>query len=114
VNGKIFSSPRERFLTGRNTLPQTPVIAPHTEPLQTWPNACNNPCASQSPSNACQIGARVMQGKVQEEWIQMCEQAAIEQDSEKLMALITEINRMLDEKEQRVKSGKPAKAPFHR
>ena len=43
-----------------------------------------------------------MQGKVQEEWIQMCEQAAIEQDSEKLMALITEINRMLDEKEQRL------------
>ena len=55
-----------------------------------------------------------MQGKVQEEWIQMCEQAAIEQDSEKLMALITEINRMLDENEQRLKSGKPAKAPFHR
>ena len=55
-----------------------------------------------------------MQGKVQEEWMRMCEQAATEQDSEKLMALITEINRMLDEKEQRLKSGKPARAPFHR
>jgi predicted MarR family transcription regulator len=56
----------------------------------------------------------VMQGKVKEEWMQMCEQAAIEQDSEKLMALIMEINRMLDEKEQRLKSGKPAKARLQR
>lgn len=55
-----------------------------------------------------------MQGKVKEEWMLMCEQAAVEQDSEKLMALITEINRMLDEKEQRLKSCKPAKALFHR
>jgi hypothetical protein len=45
----------------------------------------------------------VMQGKVKEEWMQLCEQAAIEQNSERLMALITEINRMLDEKEQRLK-----------
>jgi hypothetical protein len=55
-----------------------------------------------------------MQGKVKEEWLQMCEQAAIEQDSEKLMALVREINRLLDEKEQRLKSGKPAKSPFQR
>jgi len=55
-----------------------------------------------------------MQGNVKEEWIQLCEQAAIEQDTEKLMSLVTEINRMLDEKEQRLKSGKPANAPFQR
>ena len=55
-----------------------------------------------------------MKGKVKEEWMQMCEQAAIEQDSEKLMALVTEINRMLDEKEQRLKSGKSSKALFQR
>jgi len=55
-----------------------------------------------------------MQGKAKEDWMQMCEQAASEQDSEKLMALVMEINRMLDEKEQRLKSGKPAKAPFQR
>jgi hypothetical protein len=54
-----------------------------------------------------------MQGKVKEEWLQMCEQAAVEQNSEKLMALVREINRLLEEKEQRLKSG-PAKAPFHR
>ena len=55
-----------------------------------------------------------MQGKVKEEWMQLCEQAVVEQDSEKLMALVTEINRMLDEKDRRLKSGKPAKAPFQR
>jgi len=55
-----------------------------------------------------------MQGKVKEEWLLMCEQAAVEQNSEKLVALIMEINRLLDEKEQRLKSGKPAKALFQR
>ena len=45
----------------------------------------------------------VMQGKLKEEWMQLCEQAAVEQDTERLMGLITEINRMLDEKEQRLK-----------
>ena len=33
----------------------------------------------------------------------MCEQAAIEQDSQKLMRLIQEISRLLDEKEDRLK-----------
>ena len=53
----------------------------------------------------------VMQVKTKEEWLQLCEQAATEEDSERLMALILQINRMLDEKEQRLKSGKTAKAP---
>jgi hypothetical protein len=55
-----------------------------------------------------------MQGKAKEEWKQVCEQAAIEQDPERLMALVMEINRMLDEKEQRLKSGKSSKALFQR
>jgi hypothetical protein len=45
-----------------------------------------------------------MQGKVKEQWVQLCEQAAVEQDSTKLMALVREIARMLDEKEQRLKN----------
>ena len=53
-----------------------------------------------------------MQGTAKEEWTQLCEQAAVEQDSEKLILLVSEINRMLDEKEQRLKNGNPAKAPF--
>jgi len=55
-----------------------------------------------------------MQGKVKEEWMQLCEQAAVEQDAEKLMALVTAINRMLDEKDRCLKSGKPPRAPFQR
>ena len=55
-----------------------------------------------------------MQGKLNEEWMQLCEQAVVELDAEKLMALVTEINRMLDEKDRHLKSGKPPKAPFQR
>jgi hypothetical protein len=44
-----------------------------------------------------------MQGKVKERWAQLCEQAAAEKDSEQLMELIRDINRMLYEKEQRLK-----------
>jgi hypothetical protein len=33
-----------------------------------------------------------------ERWEYLCEQAAVEQDSKKLMALVHEINRLLDEK----------------
>jgi hypothetical protein len=46
---------------------------------------------------------RVMQGTAKEEWKQLCEQAAVEQDPEKLMLLVSEITRMLDEKEERLK-----------
>lgn len=35
-------------------------------------------------------------------WMELCEQAAVEQDPEKLLALVTEINRLLEEKEKRV------------
>jgi len=41
-----------------------------------------------------------------EHWRQLCEQAAIEQDSEKLMELVKEINRLLAEKEARLKANR--------
>jgi hypothetical protein len=44
-----------------------------------------------------------MQGKTKERWLELCEQATVEQDTQKLMALIAEINRLLEEKEQRLK-----------
>ena len=44
-----------------------------------------------------------VQGKAKEEWMRLCEQAAVEKDSQKLMKLVAEISRMLDEKEQRLK-----------
>jgi hypothetical protein len=43
-----------------------------------------------------------MQGKAKERWIELCEQAAVEQDSKKLMKLIQEIDRLLREKQERL------------
>jgi len=39
-----------------------------------------------------------MKGQVKERWMHLCEQAAVEQDTQKLMVLIQEINRLLEEK----------------
>ena len=38
-----------------------------------------------------------------EPWMQLCAQAATEQDPDKLMALIAEINRLLEAKERRLR-----------
>jgi hypothetical protein len=56
---------------------------------------------------------RAMQGKTKERWLELCEQAAVEQDHKKLLALVVEINRLLEEKEHRVVANnkKPAKQP---
>ena len=43
-----------------------------------------------------------MQGEKKERWMELCAQAAVEQDPEKLMALVNEINKLLKEKEQRL------------
>jgi hypothetical protein len=43
-----------------------------------------------------------MEGENAERWRQLCEQAAIEQDPLKLIRLVTEINRLLLEKEERL------------
>jgi hypothetical protein len=43
-----------------------------------------------------------MKGEVRERWMRLCEQAASEQDPEKLMDLVSEINRILEEKERRL------------
>ena len=37
-----------------------------------------------------------------ERWMELCEQAAVEQDSKKLAALIQEIDRLLREKQHRL------------
>ena len=44
-----------------------------------------------------------MKGEKLEQWRQLCELAAIEQDPERLIALVREINRLLEEKEQGLK-----------
>jgi len=45
-----------------------------------------------------------MQGQNAERWRELCAQAAVEQDSVKLMQLVGQINQMLLEKEERLQS----------
>ena len=44
-----------------------------------------------------------MKGEKKEIWMQLCERAATEQDADKLMELIKQINDLLEEKERRLK-----------
>jgi hypothetical protein len=39
-----------------------------------------------------------------EQWKELCNQASVEQDPKKLMALVTEITRLLEEKQKRLNS----------
>jgi hypothetical protein len=47
-----------------------------------------------------------MQAERKEQWLQLCELAANEQDSDKLLDLVKEMLRLLDEKEERLKKQK--------
>jgi hypothetical protein len=44
-----------------------------------------------------------MDRETKEEWLVLCEQAAVEQDPARLLVLVTEINRLLNEKQARVR-----------
>jgi hypothetical protein len=55
-------------------------------------------------------GRRVLQGKNRERWMELCEQAAIEQDPEKLMQLVKQINDMLEAKEKRLADARKGEA----
>lgn len=43
-----------------------------------------------------------MQGETGERWLELCQQAAVEQDTDKLLQLIREINELLEAKERRL------------
>jgi hypothetical protein len=45
-------------------------------------------------------------GNNKEDWFRLCEQAAIEKDSEKLLVLCQEISRLLEEKEGTLKEAR--------
>ena len=51
-----------------------------------------------------------MQGKTKEHWMELAEQAAKEQDLNKLLNLVDEIHQMLEAKEERLKEN-AKKAP---
>jgi len=44
-----------------------------------------------------------MQGDTKEHWLKLCEQAAVEQNPDKLIKLVREITQLLEIKEQRLK-----------
>ena len=46
---------------------------------------------------------RQLDRETKERWLVLCEEAAEEQDASRLLALVTEINRLLDEKRERVR-----------
>jgi hypothetical protein len=46
-----------------------------------------------------------------ETWMELCAQAAVEQDPDKLMRLIAQINQILEAKERRLKGSPPATEP---
>ena len=43
-----------------------------------------------------------MQNQVKERWLELCEQAAEEQNAERLLVLVQEINRLLEQKHERL------------
>jgi hypothetical protein len=45
--------------------------------------------------------------KKKEEWFELCQQAVDEKDPAKLMALVAEIDRLLEAKEQHLKDRSP-------
>ncbi len=51
-----------------------------------------------------------MQGPNKERWIQLSEQAAVEQDPKKLLELVHELNALLEEKELRLAALRRAKS----
>ena len=48
-----------------------------------------------------------MIAKQKEKWMELCELAANEQDANKLLALLTEINRLLESKQPRLDTSNP-------
>ena len=54
-----------------------------------------------------------MEGETKERWFQLAQLAAVEQDPEKLIVLVQEINRLLDEKEARLNQRRSGAGPIH-
>ncbi len=48
-----------------------------------------------------------MKGETRERWLVLCERAAVEQDPQRLMVLIREIDQLLREKQERLDQQAP-------
>ena len=51
------------------------------------------------------------ENREKEKWMELCAQGAIEQDPEKLMRLIAQINQILETKERSLRGNPPATEP---
>ncbi len=49
-----------------------------------------------------------MTGETRKHWMEFCERAAVEQDPKKLILLAQEINRLLQEKQDRINGNDPS------
>jgi hypothetical protein len=58
-------------------------------------------CSAPLPANG---GGQTIQAEKRERWMRLCVEAADEQDSNRLLELISDINRLLHEKEMRLKN----------
>lgn len=52
-----------------------------------------------------------METGTKERWIELCELASVEQQPDKLLKFVTEINRLLSEKDARRKGNNPSRKP---
>jgi len=50
-----------------------------------------------------------MQGEMKERWVDLCAQAAIVEDHDRLIELVREIDRLLGEKESRLRQQRNSK-----
>ena len=53
-----------------------------------------------------------MEGEIKERWLQLAQLAAVEQNPEKLIVLVQEINRLLEEKEERLNQRRRGAGPI--
>jgi len=51
-----------------------------------------------------------MQGETRQRWWRLCEEAVIEQDTEKLVEIAKEIDRLLKQKQERLKKVSPGRS----
>jgi len=62
-----------------------------------------------SVQEPCKLGSVRMMGKDKERWIKLCERAASEQDPKRMLELVSEIVKLLDAKEKRLKKTRAPK-----
>jgi hypothetical protein len=103
--GGFFVRKKERLdlLSMYRASRQPLIIHPTADPTSICP-ASNRPAnASACYKKPVSSGGFFLKGEKKEIWMQLCERAASEQDPDKLMELVKEINRLLEEKERRLK-----------